>query len=217
VPEPPRTVAVAWGDWVGPAAAGWLLLLAAGRGAGAGAHVCHGGQGQSATGGRSLRRCPPAVALAAGARRAWAAATLARGVACLALLGLGLALLLDDTLRSQTLQQLRLFGALRSCWRPKPRRPALLAAYRVAGVSSRQGELRLPRAAGSSLALPLHAAGHVCRPWRWPLPGAGRDGAARQAGGPWRYRRGPAATPARWRARWRQRRGAGATCRMHGV
>jgi apolipoprotein N-acyltransferase len=173
VPEPPRTVMVAWGDWVGPAL--WVALLLA-LGAGPLARRLSAG-GPAATGASLLT--PVRVALLPAPARV-AAATL-RAVSRLALLGLGLALLLDDTLRSQTLQQLRLFGALVIA--PEAAAACVLAAFR-ARVQLEAGELRFQRG-GQQLALPLHELATL-RPWRWPLPGPGLT-VQLQAGGPWRY------------------------------
>ncbi len=101
VPEPAPTLMVRWGDWVGAAAAGSLLLL-----------VLAG----------LMRRLLPATpsvpelhwparvrVLPPGLR--WPSAAL-RGTAQLSLLALGLAWCLDEGFRSQGLRQLRLFAGL---------------------------------------------------------------------------------------------------------
>lgn len=173
VPVPPRTGVVAWGDWVGPAL--WVtLLLVLGAGPLA-RRLAAGGTADTGTG----PDFPVRVALLPTPARV-VAATL-RVVSRAALLGLGLALLLDEALRSQTLQQLRLFGALVIA--PEAAAACVLAAFR-ARVHIEAGELVFQRA-GQRLALPLQDLAAL-RPWRLPLPGPGTTPALR-SGGSWRY------------------------------
>jgi len=168
VPVPPRTLMVRWGDWVGGVACSWcgLLLLA------------------SCLPRRWLRpdveprplSLPARVVLLPPAVRGLAAVL--RAVSRLGLLGLGLALLVDENLRGQTLAQLRAFGAL--VLLPEAIAFCLLAAYR-ATLELEPGRLRVRRGA-QQLALPL-AQIQGLRAWRWPLPAAGaslqrRDGPA---------------------------------------
>lgn len=158
VPAPPRTLLVAWGDWVGPTA---LVLL-----------------GLGLVGGPLLRRLaapgpaqassalPRHVALLPPAAR-WATAAL-RILARTSLLGLGAALLLDEALRSQTLTQMRLAGAL--VLAPEAAAACLLAAYH-ARPAIEPGALVFMRGA-QRLVLPLPSLRGI-EAWRWPLPGPG--------------------------------------------
>lgn len=165
VPVPPRTLMVAWGDWVGPAALAALGLLLAGpplvrwlaR------------EGHAPVLPMHVVLLPPAARVAGGALRA---------IARLGLLGLGLALLFDDDLRGRTLAQLRWTGAL--VLAPELAALCLLAAFR-SRVSLTPGLLTLTRGA-QRLELPLASLVAV-RAWRWPWPSAGlslrlADGAA---------------------------------------
>ena len=106
VPPPHRTLVVAWGNWVGPAlCAALALVLGAGP-------LWRRLTAEHEAAAPARPADPPwtRVALLPAPLR-WAAGLL-RTVARAALLGLGLALLLDEALRSQTLLQLRLFAAL---------------------------------------------------------------------------------------------------------
>ncbi|OYU99557.1 MAG: apolipoprotein N-acyltransferase, partial [Burkholderiales bacterium PBB5] len=155
VPVPPRTLMLAWGDWVGPAALVVLGLLLVGpplvrrlaREGAAPAVPTH------------VVLLPRAARVASGALR-----VLAR----LCLLGLALALLLDEDLRSRTLAQLRWVGALVVA--PELAALSLLAAYRTR-LSLTPGLLSFTRGA-QRLELPLATLAAV-RPWRWPWPSAG--------------------------------------------
>jgi apolipoprotein N-acyltransferase len=113
---------------------------------------------------------PPAVRVAAGLLRAASRA---------GLLGLALALLLDENLRSQTLAQLRGFAAL--VLAPEAIAFCLLAAYRVR-LELAPGRLLLRRGA-QQLVLPLKDLLAV-EAWRLPLPTAGAT-LRRQGGGRW--------------------------------
>jgi apolipoprotein N-acyltransferase len=174
-PEPPRTLMVAWGDWVGPAALALLVLLL-GAAPALRALAAAGGP----TDKEEDRSVLPArvVVLPPAARLA---AAVLRVVARASLLGLGVALLLDEALRTQTLAQMRLVGAL--VLAPEAAAALLLAAYR-SRVSIEQDTLVFTRGT-QRLTLPLHELAAV-RPWRLPLPSAG---AALQltTGRPWRF------------------------------
>lgn len=157
VPTPPRTLVVAWGDWVGPMA---LVLLALGLVGGPLLRVL------AAPGPAHVALPPARVALLPPAAR-WAAAAL-RGLARTSLLGLGLALLLDEALRSQTLLQMRLVAAL--VLAPEAAAACLLAAYQ-ARLAIEPGQLVFTRGA-QRLVLPLASLAAV-HAWRWPLPSPG--------------------------------------------
>jgi apolipoprotein N-acyltransferase len=164
VPVPERTLMVAWGDWVGPAALALLglmvlqarlLRMAAAPSSGAAAPRSAELPSQLP----SQLACLPAPArLLTAALR-----LLARAV----LLGLGLALLLDEGLRDQSLRQLRLFGF--GVLLPELLAACLLAAWRVRLQASPDG-LLLQRG-GAQRRLPW-AEQLDLRPWRLPLPGA---------------------------------------------
>ena len=158
VPEPAPTLAVRWGDWLGALC---LLSLA----------------GLLLARWRPLRGWAPQPAPALGwplrvrvMPPAWRAGVAAlRGLSRLSVLGLGLALLLDEGLRTQSLQQLRLVGAL--VLAPEAAAWCLLQAVTA--------ELAV---AGSTLELRLRG-GQVLRCgladlrqgdcWRLPWPGPG--------------------------------------------
>ncbi|MBK9362746.1 MAG: apolipoprotein N-acyltransferase [Rubrivivax sp.] len=162
VPQPPRTLAVAWGDWVGPAALVLLVLL---LGA-APALRALATAGKASAPADEAAALPAPVALLPPAAR-WTAAAL-RVLARASLLGLGVALLLDEALRTQTLAQMRIAGAL--VLAPEAAAACLLAAYR-SQVSIGQGALVFTRGR-QRLELPLQQLAGL-QPWRWPLPGAG--------------------------------------------
>ncbi|MEN9629937.1 MAG: hypothetical protein RJA10_3165 [Pseudomonadota bacterium] len=173
VPVPPRTLVVAWGDWVGPAL--WVVLLLA-LGAGPLARRLAGGLPLDATAPLAL---PVRVALLPPGARAAVVALRAGSRA--AVVGLGAALLLDEAFRSQTLLQLRLFGAL--VLAPEAAAACLLAACR-AQLQLAGGELVFLRGA-QRLALPLQGLVALA-PWRdgrW-LPGLRLQTAAGES---WRY------------------------------
>ena len=160
---PPRTLMLAWGDWVGRAAAGLLALLA---------------------GLATLRRLATATAahpvatpdLAARAidvallpPSARVAAGVLRGVARASLLGMVAAVALGDVaLRSNTLAQIRVFATL--FLMPEAAAWCVLRAF-AARASLIEGVLVFTRGA-RVLALPLDDIAGV-DPWRVPLPGPG--------------------------------------------
>ncbi|MBT9595958.1 MAG: apolipoprotein N-acyltransferase [Vitreoscilla sp.] len=172
VPVPPRTLMVAWGNWVGPTA---LVALLLGWGAGPLLRrLTAAGTRPGTAAVLPLRGAllPPAARLAAGTLRA---------VSRLGVLGLGLALLLDEGLRTQVLLQMRLAGAL--VLLPEAAAACLLAAYR-SRVSIEQGVLVFQRG-GQRLELPVHQLAAL-QHWRLPLPGPGAT-LQLASGRPWRY------------------------------
>ena len=106
VRSPAPTLMVLWGDWVGLAASAFLVLLAAwsvhpSRRLGA-AHQPASAK-LAASEPAKVALLPPAARIVAGLLRAMARA---------GLLWMGVALLLDEALRTNTLAQIRLFAAL---------------------------------------------------------------------------------------------------------
>lgn len=161
VPVPPRTLMVAWGDWVGPTL--WVsLLLALGAGPLWRRLVARG----NADPALPILALPTQVAMLPPAARL--AAAVLRAVARASLVGLCLALLLDEALRTQTLIQLRLTAALVVL--PEAAAWCLLAAYRTQ-LSIDAGALVCQRG-GQRLSLPLHTL-NVPSIWRLPLPSTG--------------------------------------------
>ena len=177
VHEVPRTLMLAWGDWVGPAAAVFLVLLAltaAWRGrqarvaeqASASAVVAAGVPADVAV-------LPLAARVAAGVLRAFA-----RG----SLLWMGAALLLGDAAwQANTLAQMRTFAALFLA--PEAAACCVLLAF-GARASIEPGVLVLTRGA-RRLELALRDIAAV-EAWRVPIPGPGAS--LRLANGErWRY------------------------------
>ena len=173
---PPRTLMVAWGDWVGRAAAVFLALLAAWR--------ALRRRGWSDAGEASpvadVATWPVAVAVLPVAARAVAGAlrTVARGglLWMIAAVALG-----DAALQSNTLAQIRSFVALFLV--PEAAAWCVLRAFAAqAGIVD--GVLVFSSGA-RRLELPLVDIATVL-PWRLPIPGAGVT--LRLADGrPWRY------------------------------
>jgi apolipoprotein N-acyltransferase len=162
VGEPPRTLFVAWGDWVGLAGAGFLALLGGaillrrlpmrrvGRDA---------AEAAPADTALALAVLPPAARIVAGALR-----VAARG----SLLAMGLAVLGGEALQMNPLQQLRLFVGLFLA--PELAAWFVLRACR-AQATVQAGRLLLARGPHRlEVALPEIAA---VVPWRWPVPGTG--------------------------------------------
>ncbi|WP_202419777.1 apolipoprotein N-acyltransferase [Pseudoduganella guangdongensis] len=174
--QPAPTLMVRWGDWVGLAAAAFLLVLAARALAAAwqGRRGAGGVRGAASAAQFPLRVfvLPPAARIAAGT---------ARLVARAGLLAMCLAMLLNDTLRNNTLAQLRLIAVLFVL--PEAIAWCLLMAF-SAQASLANGRLLLARGA-QRLEIDLaHLA--ALTPWRLPLPGPGVD--LQLAGqGRWRY------------------------------
>lgn len=164
VGEPPRTLMVRWGDWVGRAAALFLLLLAL-------AALWRRWMA------RPSARAPAATAASAGLPAEVAvlplparlAAGVLRAFARASLLGMGAALLIGDGgWPTNTPAQIRAFAALFLA--PEAAAALLLRAF-AARASIEQGALVLSRGA-RRLELPLHDIVAV-EPWRVPLPGRG--------------------------------------------
>lgn len=176
VRQPAPTLMVRWGDWVGGAATGFLLVLALALAALPAPRLqgAQGGQGSGAA-----TKLPARVAILPPAARVTAG--LLRAVARLGLLGMGVALLQDDALRLNTLAQMRLFGALFLL--PEVAAWCLLRAF-SAEATIANGRLVLAR---GTLRTELALSDLVAvTPWRLPIPAAGVT--LRLAPGrPWRY------------------------------
>ncbi|MET3131116.1 apolipoprotein N-acyltransferase [Oxalobacteraceae bacterium GrIS 1.11] len=160
VRRPALTLMVRWGNWVGLAASVFLLMLAARPAlaswlAGPPPSAAHPAMVFPA----KVALLPPAARIGAGVLRA---------IARLGLLGMCLALLLNDALRSNTLAQMRLFGALFLA--PEAASWCVLLAF-SAQASIGNGKLVLSRGAQRlELALSDIAAVEL---WRLPIPGPG--------------------------------------------
>jgi apolipoprotein N-acyltransferase len=158
---PPRTLVVAWGDWVGLAAAGFLALLGL-------AFVLRGWMARqpalppapSADAGPvPLAVLPPAARLAAAALRGFA-----RG----SLLAMGLAVLLGDALQLNPLLQLRLFAGLFLA----PEAAAWFVLRACRAQATVQGDRLVLERGAHRLELALRDIAAVV-PWRVPIPGDG--------------------------------------------
>ncbi|TDP63219.1 apolipoprotein N-acyltransferase [Roseateles toxinivorans] len=162
VREAPRTLMVAWGDWVGRAAAVLLVLLASMAGArrwwtpGAEAEA---GQTDAAVL-SEVAVLPRSARIAAGLLRSFARGSLLCMVAVI-LLG-------DGTLQSNTLAQIRTVAALFLI--PEAAAWCVLRAF-AARVSIEPGRLVLQRGR-RRLELPLRDIAAI-EPWRLPIPGPG--------------------------------------------
>jgi apolipoprotein N-acyltransferase len=175
VREAPRTLMVAWGDWVGRAGGVFLLLLAA-------AAVFRRGHARAeetlpAADRTSIptRVCvlPPAARIVAGLLRAFARCSLLWMIAAV--------LLADGPLQANTLAQLRTFAAL--VLAPEAAAWCILGAF-AARLSIEDGALVLARGS-RRLELALQDIGAIKR-WRVPIP---VDGAWLRlvSGERWRY------------------------------
>ncbi|MGN6527058.1 MAG: apolipoprotein N-acyltransferase [Burkholderiaceae bacterium] len=160
VGRPPRTLVVAWGDWVGPVAAAGLALMVAvaamrrlGR---AGAPSPE----PAATWPVAVCALPPVARVVAGALRAVARAGLLWMIARVAL---G-----DPVWQGDTIAQVRVFAALFLV--PEAAAWCVLRAF-AATASVVGGHLVLARGA-RRLELPLREVAAVV-PWRLPIPGPG--------------------------------------------
>lgn len=176
VREPPRTLMVAWGDWVGRAGTVFLVLLAMGaalrmlrlRGAEEAAAAV-----AVAAVPADVAVLPPAARLAAGLLRVFARGSLLWMVAAV-LLG-------DGALQANTLAQIRTFAAVFLA--PELVAWCVLRAF-AARASIDHGALVLTRGA-RRLELALQDIVAV-EPWRMPIPGPGAS--LRLASGErWRY------------------------------
>ena len=162
VGPPPRTLMVAWGDWVGPVGMAFLVLLAVM----ATFPALRSQGGKEATESEldvafpaNVSVLPSAARLAAGLLRAFA-----RG----SLLVIGIAILSNDTLRGNTLAQMRLFTGFFLA--PDAAAWCVLMAF-AARASIEGGVLVLTRGARR---LELAVADITAiAPWRVPLPGPG--------------------------------------------
>ena len=175
VRPPAPTLMVRWGDWVGLAAAGFLLLLI----------VRATMRAWLPDAAHAPASAPPAMAwpinvavLPPPAR--WLAGLL-RGWARLGLLGLCAALLLDVSLRTNTLAQIRYFAGLFLA--PEAAVWFVLRAF-SAQASLINGSLLLSRGA-MQLELALDEIARI-EPWRLPLPRSGVTLRLR-SGQRWRY------------------------------
>ncbi|GJJ05059.1 hypothetical protein RugamoR64_55970 [Duganella rhizosphaerae] len=173
VRKPAPTLMVRWGDWVGRAACALLLLLAARAAIPSWrAPAADGVAPAQLTFPVRVAVLPPAARLAAALLRIMARA---------GLLGICVALLLNEALRTNTLAQIRLFTGLFLA--PEAASWCVLLAF-AAQASIGDGVLVLTRGAQRiELALGEIAA---VRLWRLPVPAAGL--ALRLASGQhWRY------------------------------
>ena len=160
VGEPPRTLMVRWGNWVGPVGLvflAFLVLLAASP------RWRQQPTGPQAPAPMTPHR-PMKASVLPGAARLLAG--LLRGFARLSLLALGVAMLLDDTLRGNTLAQLRWFAGVFLL--PEAVAACVLAAY-SATVSVHGGALVLQRGR-RRLDIALHELTAVTL---WPIPAPG--------------------------------------------
>lgn len=163
VREPPRTLMLAWGDWVGRAATVLLVLLALpaalrrwGR---------PGAEGSPAPAGAApvpadVVVLPPAARFAAGLLRTFARGSLLWMVAA--------AVLVDGALQANTLAQIRSFAAL--VLAPEAAAWCVLRAF-AARLAIEDGVLVLARGR-QRLELALRDIVAV-EPWRIPIPGPG--------------------------------------------
>ena len=164
------TLMVRWGDWVGVAAAAFLLLLVAASVAGK--WRLRPAAPPAAVFPLRVALLPPAARVSAGLLRAAARA---------GLFGLGVAVVLDDTLRSNTLAQLRSFTALFLA--PELAAWCVLRAF-AAQASLENGRLVLGRS-GQRIELALSELAALTV-WRLPLPTPGVS-VQLQGGQYWRY------------------------------
>ena len=176
VRTPPRTLMVAWGDWVGRAAALWLALLAA---LAAGRRWGRVDAGE-ATPSHDTFELPGDVAVLPGPARGVAGAL--RVFARAGLVWMIAAVLLGDVaLQSNTFAQIRTFVALflvpeAAAWcvlRAFRARASLVDGVLVLASGARRVELPLARIA-------------AIEPWRLPIPGPGLS-LRLAAAGRWRY------------------------------
>lgn len=163
VREAPRTLVVAWGDWAGPAALAWLVLLAGAAAVRrwlprpAHAPLAPRGPGRLP---EHVGVLPPLARLAAGLLRTFARASLLWMVAAVAL---G-----DALLQARTLAQIQAFAALFLA--PEAAAWCILRAF-TARTAVEQESLLLTRGS-QHLQLALRDIVAV-EPWRLPVPGSG--------------------------------------------
>lgn len=165
VGTPPATLMVKWGDWVGRAALGWLVLLGLYAWTRRrGAHVSAAANAASTNAGDA-----PLDAVVVLLAPLWRGAVIVlRVVAMIALAVLAHAALTGDASLQNPLAQMRLFAAL------------VLAPWAAGWAILRAGRARI-RIEGGALRIdqrerrteiPVDAIAAV-EPWRWPLPGPG--------------------------------------------
>jgi apolipoprotein N-acyltransferase len=181
--QPPRTLIVAWGDWVGRAGLVGLAVLAA-----TAAVAASGARGAKTA---LARAAPPATAHGAAPglpadvavlpRAARLAAGLLRAFARASLLGIGAAWLVGDVLPTKPLDQLRVFAALFLA--PEAAAWCVLRAF-AARAALFDGLLVFTRGA-RRLELALRDIAAV-EPWRVPLPAPGAT-LRLVSGAAWRY------------------------------
>ncbi|HEU5294763.1 MAG TPA: apolipoprotein N-acyltransferase [Burkholderiaceae bacterium] len=162
VRDPPRTVMVAWGDWVGLAGAAFVVLMAAAAAWRMGrVRVAQEEPAsvQAATIPAEVIVLPRAARFAAGLLRALARASL---------LGMGAAVLLGAAQQANLLTHLRVFAALFLA--PEVAAWCVLRAF-AARASFASGILVLTRGA-QRLEVAVQDVDGV-EPWRVPLPGSG--------------------------------------------
>jgi apolipoprotein N-acyltransferase len=162
VGPPPRTLMVAWGDWVGAVGSAFLMLLAV-----MAAFPKRRTRGAQRESEREVALDFPAnfSVLPSVARLA---AGLLRAVARGSLLVIGIAILSNDTLRGNTLAQMRLFTGFFLA--PEAAAWCVLMAF-AARASIEGGVLVLTRGA-RRLELAVADITAIV-PWRLPLPGPG--------------------------------------------
>ena len=162
VPQPPRTLMVRWGDWVGPVGLGFLILLVLL----AASPKLHALQATKDAAASAPLHTPARASVLPGTARLLAG--LLRGFARLSLLGMGAAMLLNDTLRGNSLAQMRTFAGFFLL--PEVVAGCVLLAY-SARVSVDKGMLVLQRGQQRlDIALKDIAAVQL---WRLPAPGRG--------------------------------------------
>jgi apolipoprotein N-acyltransferase len=206
--SPAPTLLVLWGDWVGLACCAFLLVLTVRPLSQAWRPEAEGARARLPEPAFPMRVAvlPPAARVIAGVLRVISRA---------GLLGMCVALLLDEPLRTNTLAQLRIFGLFFLL--PEAIGWCVLMAF-SARASVSEGRLVLARGA-QTLVLPLGELAAV-ELWRFPVPGPGVTLRLR-SGQYWRYgllvpdpaafsaqadRPQPVlAAGARW---WRRRRGS---------
>jgi apolipoprotein N-acyltransferase len=162
VGSPPRTLMVAWGDWVGRAGAAFLVLLAI---TAAFPWVRkHGAQDTSESAvamafPANVTVLPPAARLFTGVLRTFARASL---------LWMGAAMLFNDTLQGNMLAQIRLFTGFFLV--PEAAAWCVMRAF-AARVSIENGALVF-MGGGRRMSLALRDI-VVVEPWRLPIPAPG--------------------------------------------
>lgn len=174
VREAPRTLMVAWGDWVGRAGTACLVLLAA-----ASAWRAWRSRPSAGAASRPAAALPAAVSVLPPAARL--AAGLLRVVARGSLLWMAGAALMGGALQSNTLAQIRAFAAFFLA--PEAAAWCVLLAF-AARASVENGVLVLTRGT-RRLELALRDIAAV-EPWRLPIPGAGAS-LRLVSGERWRY------------------------------